>query len=414
MKLSIITPTHNTKYLNETYLSLKEQTDKEWEWLLVLNGKALNQVLPVDFTKDKRIKIIKYNRSEEKVGEVKKYAFSIPKEGILVELDHDDLLASNAVEEIKKAFKEEGVGFVYSDCAEFFDVTWKPFFYSSIWGWEKYNWKYKEHDMVVMRAFEPTPHSLSKIYYAPNHVRCWTVDSYKKAGRHDAELRICDDHDLLLRTYLTTKMKCIHKPLYLYRNYSEQSFRKFNAEIQKLTFQLYDKYVTEIVKKWCKENDYQMIDLGAAYNKPDGFTGVDIQGSDITTNLNDKWSFKDSSVGLIRANDIFEHLKDPIHVMNEAYRVLVDGGWLMIEVPSTDGRGAYQDPTHISRWNSNSFWYYTNRNYAKYVPSINCRFQQVRILNHTPTKFHKDNFIIYTKSHLVAHKNKRYPGVLNI
>jgi len=32
--------------------------------------------------------------------------------------------------------------------------------------------------------------------------------------------------------------------------------------------------------------------------------------------------------------------------MKEIYRVLCDGGWAMIEVPSTDGRGAWQDPTH--------------------------------------------------------------------
>jgi len=130
--------------------------------------------------------------------------------------------------------------------------------------------------------------------------------------------------------------------------------------------------------------------------------------------LNKKWPFKDSSVGLIRANDIIEHLKDPVNIMNEAYRILVDGGWFLIEVPSTDGRGAYQDPSHVSQWNSNSFWYYTDRKYAKYVPAIKGRFQVQRMLNYNPTEFHKQNYICYTRTHLTAIKIKRYPGAIKI
>jgi hypothetical protein len=53
------------------------------------------------------------------------------------------------------------------------------------------------------------------------------------------------------------------------------------------------------------------------------------------------------------------HPRGPIHVMNEAHRVLVPGGMLDIEVPTTEGRGAWQDPTHVTFWNRNSFLYYT-------------------------------------------------------
>jgi hypothetical protein len=45
--------------------------------------------------------------------------------------------------------------------------------------------------------------------------------------------------------------------------------------------------------------------------------------------------------------------------MNELYRVLADHGVAEIIVPSTDGPGAFQDPTHRSFWNRNSFRYYT-------------------------------------------------------
>jgi hypothetical protein len=52
-------------------------------------------------------------------------------------------------------------------------------------------------------------------------------------------------------------------------------------------------------------------------------------------------------------------LEDRIHTMNELWRVAKPDGVIDIRVPSTDGRGAFQDPTHISFWNINSFMYYS-------------------------------------------------------
>ena len=48
--------------------------------------------------------------------------------------------------------------------------------------------------------------------------------------------------------------------------------------------------------------------------------------------------------------------------MNETWRVLKPGGKAEIIVPTTEGPGAFQDPTHISFWNRNSFWYFESRN----------------------------------------------------
>jgi SAM-dependent methyltransferase len=75
--------------------------------------------------------------------------------------------------------------------------------------------------------------------------------------------------------------------------------------------------------------------------------------------LSESWPWEDSSVDHIRAFDIIEHLPDKIHTMNEAWRVLKHGGTFEIAVPTTDGPGAWQDPTHVSYWNINSFKYFT-------------------------------------------------------
>jgi len=71
------------------------------------------------------------------------------------------------------------------------------------------------------------------------------------------------------------------------------------------------------------------------------------------------WPWPDSSIEEVVADDIIEHLPDKILTMNEIHRVLVPGGKAHIFVPTTDGRGAWQDPTHVSYWNRNSFFYFT-------------------------------------------------------
>jgi hypothetical protein len=96
--------------------------------------------------------------------------------------------------------------------------------------------------------------------------------------------------------------------------------------------------------------------------------------------------------------------------MREIHRVLAHGGWAMIEVPSTDGRGAFQDPTHVSFWNEHSFWYYTNKNKADFIRNYDIRFQTYR-LNTWDMAPH----IPAVSAWLVAIKDEeRFPGVLGI
>ncbi len=74
--------------------------------------------------------------------------------------------------------------------------------------------------------------------------------------------------------------------------------------------------------------------------------------------LREPWPWDDGSVDHARAWDIVEHLPDKIFTMNELWRVLKPGGTAEIVIPTTDGPGAFQDPTHVSFWNRRSFLYY--------------------------------------------------------
>jgi hypothetical protein len=102
--------------------------------------------------------------------------------------------------------------------------------------------------------------------------------------------------------------------------------------------------------------------------------------------------------------------------MSEIHRVLAPGGWAFIEVPSTDGRGAFQDPTHVSYWNENSFFYYTHAGLAMYIDNSKIRFQQYRKQTWFPNEWMRTINACVVTAWLVAVKNnvQRFPGELHI
>lgn len=103
------------------------------------------------------------------------------------------------------------------------------------------------------------------------------------------------------------------------------------------------------------------LNLGCSDAHRLGFLNVDIcEPADLIADLREPWPWGDSSVEEIRAADIVEHLPSKVHTMNEAWRVLRPNGRLLIIVPTTDGRGAFQDPTHVSFWTPNDFFYFTH------------------------------------------------------
>jgi len=76
--------------------------------------------------------------------------------------------------------------------------------------------------------------------------------------------------------------------------------------------------------------------------------------------------------------------------------------------PSTDGRGAFQDPTHVSFWNSNSFWYYTRADQNRFI-DCPVRFQANRLKNFFPSEWHREHQIVYVKADLLKVAG-RVPG----
>ena len=147
--------------------------------------------------------------------------------------------------------------------------------------------------------------------------------------------------------------------------------------------QYYSKNVKAGVSHW--GTDSISLNLGCCDRIMPGYINVDRVDGPGVTKVDlcvSPWPWADSSVSHIYAQDVIEHLPDKIQTMNEAWRVLKPGGTFHIGVPTTDGTGAFQDPTHVSYWNRRSFLYYEEGNpYRERMAKsygISARFRTVK------------------------------------
>lgn len=402
--VSIVTPTHDTKYLLELWDSIRDQKYTDWEWVIIANNGASVSI------NDPRVRIIQCPYKMKSVGFLKKYGFMEARGEYIAEVDHDDILTSDCLMEVIEAFNSDpNVGFVYSNDAIYAE-EFIP--YNEQFGWDhrQFKWNNKTYYEMIIPEAPPT-----FIWYMPDHIRVWRASVYREIGGHDENYDILDDQDLIIRTYLKTRIKHIDKCLYLYRISGENTWLQHERKIQEKTVEIYNYYAHLIAERYSELNNKMKIDLGGGFGKPEGYISLDLHNGDVKTDLNEHWPLEDNSVGIIRAYDIIEHLKDKQHVMSEAWRVLIDGGWFLIQVPSTDGRGAFQDPTHVSYWNENCFWYWTRKEKAQYIHNDTVKFQEFRLETIFPNEECRKYNIPYTIAYLSAIKsNKKRPHLVQI
>lgn len=127
------------------------------------------------------------------------------------------------------------------------------------------------------------------------------------------------------------------------------------------------------------------INLGCGFRKIEGYTNIDNRpevNPDMVCDVLNGLPFDDDSIDEVRAFDFLEHipLGKTIQVIEEIYRVLKPGGIFESLTPSTDGRGAFMDPTHLSFWNRNSWSYYIIDEYRE-LYGIKAKFQG-QVLDH--------------------------------
>lgn len=263
--VSVVTPTHgHGANLARCLESLKRQSYQNWEWVIYCNGGNLDEqenAVPAavwnwgNLNPEKLTSIFDPDVPPS-VGAVKRRAFGVARGQLLLEFDHDDELTPNALDDLVKASLDHPeCGFFYSDCAEVIDGTYEPIVYGE--GWGKGYGSYREEWLPVFRGtnqwggeeqvdqrltnvtnYPPINlTTLSHIVGTPNHFRAWRRSAYHAAGGHSPELFVADDYELILRTFLTTRMCHIEKLGYIQherRGGAENTQDARRKEIQRL------------------------------------------------------------------------------------------------------------------------------------------------------------------------------------
>ena len=402
MKVSIFTPSHAATYLDECHRSVVTQTHADWEWIVLPNGDA-DWVPPEP---DPRIRVLR-GTTTGFVGAIKREACALAEGEILVELDHDDLLAPHCLAEVVTAFGDSpDVVLVYSDWAQI-DADGSANFetFNTAMGREYAPANVAGLLVNSCRAMAPSPHSVSYIWYAPNHVRAFRRTAYEEVGGYDASLEVLDDQDLMMRLYEIGSFRRIAACLYLQHIHDRNTQKdlRINKLIQDKTVTRYHQGVNRMAIAWARRQQLAVLDLHTA-QWPDRPLIGDI---DVAIDPEDpRLPYDNGEVGVIVATELLQRLPDRLAFFAECHRVLAHGGLILTTTPSTDGRGAFQDPTHVSYWNENSFWYLTQAPLRDRVfpGHRDMRFQISGIMTYFPTDFDAANKISYVGANLLAIK----------
>ena len=127
--------------------------------------------------------------------------------------------------------------------------------------------------------------------------------------------------------------------------------------------------IQDILKE---KNNGIKLDIAGGGNPQPGFVNIDIRKSpkvDIVHDLETfPWPLPNECCSLAVASHIVEHI-DPhkfifIKFMNEIWRIMKDGGQLMIATPYAGSVGYFQDPTHCNPCNEATWFYFDPLHYS--------------------------------------------------
>jgi hypothetical protein len=135
-----------------------------------------------------------------------------------VELDHDDELTDYALDSVVHGFEQyPEAGFLYTDNAEVYEdgtsYTYRDgwaFGYGSYTDVEYHGRLYKSGSAGNINS-----KTIRHIASTPNHIRAWRKSFYESIGGHNRELHVADDFEIIVRTFLKTRMVRVPKLCYL-------------------------------------------------------------------------------------------------------------------------------------------------------------------------------------------------------
>lgn len=270
-RFSIFTPTYNIgERILRTYDSILNQSFTDWEWIVVDDSTddiTWNILLELK-EKDYRVKPYRiFPLSGGNIGLVKNRAASLCDGDWLVELDHDDVLTKQCLEVSNDAILQyPDAGFLYSDVCEMFEDGGMKTYdhdFSGNWygrndnffdfGYAGHSWTNVDgKDLIAHWYPDINPLTIRFNISMPDHVRMWERKKYLEIGGHNKNLPIADDLEIIIRTFLNTKI--IHVKQVLYIQYNNKNTTVDNNAIDinrraRLIRDYYDKKIHEKIIK---------------------------------------------------------------------------------------------------------------------------------------------------------------------
>jgi glycosyltransferase involved in cell wall biosynthesis len=270
-RFTIFTPTYKTgERIYRTYESLNNQTFDNWEWVVVDDSPDPEtwEMITEIAEKDYRVKPHRiYPLSGGNIGLAKHRAAMLGDGDWLIELDHDDCLVTTCLETANDAIlKYPDAGFLYTDCSEIYEDG-EPKFYDHDWtgNWyarhdNYFDFGYAGHSWVNVDGVDRLAHWYPDVnpltirfnITMPNHARMWERSVYHNISGHNKLTPVADDLEILIRTFLETKMIHVKKVLYLQYNNNNSTVDNNATDINRrarLIRDFYDKRIHDRIEE---------------------------------------------------------------------------------------------------------------------------------------------------------------------
>jgi hypothetical protein len=221
--VSVYTPTYKSgDRFQRAFRSMRAQTYTNWEWVLVDDSDDDGETLAMlheHAAHEYRMRVYKPTAHCGVIGEVKYQASMLCSGKYLVELDHDDEFTVDALQMVVDGFARfPDAGFLTTDWCEVFEEDDVPRTYGDGFahGLEHYRDEvYQGRALKVVEQALMSSKAIRGLVAAPNHLRAWTRQCYLELQGHARHLHIADDMELMVRTFLHTRMVQVRRLGYI-------------------------------------------------------------------------------------------------------------------------------------------------------------------------------------------------------
>ena len=230
-------------YINTAYKSIKKQSLKDWEWVIMDDTPEDDHFIFLKKTlaNDNRVRLYKRDKNSGNIGNVKNEVISLCRGKYILEMDHDDEILKDCLLDSFNIFESDPeVGFVYGDTIHLFR-SGQNCKYTDELLCKGYGGYYSEcinnNWVFVYNTPNVNNITLSHLTCLPNHPRIWKRSVLMELENYSEFLPICDDYEILLRT-CCSKYKVVKNNKAQYIQYMNDEGNNFstirNAEINRI------------------------------------------------------------------------------------------------------------------------------------------------------------------------------------